>query len=79
MVSHYETQIQELIDKELEIFKRLYLEGKDIQYVILMGDYIGEMVKGFSKKLDDGTIETERFLKLLNKWHKKSPKEIAID
>ncbi len=79
MVSHYETQIQELIDKELEIFKRLYLENREIQYVILMGDYIGEMVKGFSKKQDDGTIESERFLKLLNKWHKKSPKEIAIE
>lgn len=49
MVSHYETQIQELIDKELEIFKRLYLEEKDIKYVILMGDYIGEMVMDFSK------------------------------
>lgn len=79
MVSHYETQIQELIDKELEIFKRLYLEGQDIKYVILMGDYIGEMVKGFSKKQEDGTIESERFLKLLNKWHKKSPKDIAVE
>ncbi len=77
MVSHYEPQIQELIDKELEIFKRLYLSDQEIKYVILMGDYIGEMVKGFSKKEEDGTIETERFLKLLNKWHKKSPEELS--
>lgn len=76
MVSHYEMQIQELIDKELEIFKRIYLQKEEIEYVIVMGDYIGEMVKGFSKKEDDGTIETERFLKLLKKWHKKSPEEI---
>ena len=40
MVSHYEPQIQELIDKELEIFKRLYLSDQEIKYVILMGDYI---------------------------------------
>lgn len=79
MVSHYETQIQELIDKELEIFKRLYLEEKDIKYVILMGDYIGEMVMDFSKKQEDGTIEAERFLKILNKWHKKTAKEIATE
>lgn len=77
MVSHYETQIQELIDKELEIFKRLYLSEEEIKYVILMGDYINDMVKGFSKKEEDGTIETERFLKLLNKWHKKSPEELS--
>ena len=77
LVSHYETQIQELIDKELEIFKRLYLSDQEIKYVILMGDYINEMVKGFSKKEEDGTIETVRFLKLMNKWHKKSPEELS--
>ena len=31
MVSHYEPQIQELIDKELEIFKRLYLSDQEIK------------------------------------------------
>lgn len=77
LVSHYETQIQELVDKELEIFKRIYLPGKDIKYVIVMGDYIGEMMKGVSKKEEDGTIETERFIKLLKKWNKKSSEEIS--
>ena len=77
LVSHYENQIQELIDKELEIFKRLYLPQKDIKYVILMGDYIGEIVKSVSKKEEDGSIETERFVKLLNKLNKKSMEEIA--
>lgn len=77
MVSHYETQIQELIDKELEIFKRLYLPKKDIKYVIMMGDYIGEIARGISKKEADGSIETERFVKLLNKLNKKSMEEIA--
>ncbi|MEY8390030.1 HD domain-containing protein [Lachnospiraceae bacterium] len=79
MVSHYETQIQELIDKELEIFKRLYLSDQEIKYIIFMGDYIHDMVKDFSKKEDDGTIETERFQKLLNKWHKKSPEDLSIE
>ncbi len=79
LASHYETQIQELIDKELEIFKRLYLPKDNIKYVIAMGDYIGEMVKGFSKKEGNGPIETERFLKLLKKWSKKSPEEIALE
>ena len=77
LVSHYENQIQELIDKELDIFKRLYLPKKDIKYVIMMGDYIGEIVKGVSKREPDGSIETERFVKLLNKLSKKSPEEIA--
>ncbi len=79
LVSHYETQIQELIDKELEIFKRIYLQGAEMKYIIVMGDYIGEMTKGFSKKEEDGTIETERFIKLLNKWYKKSAEEISLE
>ena len=77
MVSHYETQIQELIDKELEIFKRLYLQKKDINHIILMGDYISEIATGVSRKEADGTIESERFVKLLNKLSKKSTEEIA--
>ena len=77
LVSHYETQIQELVDKELDIFKRIYLKGADIQYVVVLGDYINEIVKSFSKKEEDGTIETERFLKLLKKWSKKSSEEIS--
>ncbi|EOS44711.1 HD domain-containing protein [Lachnospiraceae bacterium JLR.KK009] len=79
MVSHYETQIQELIDKELDIFKRIYLKGSEIKYIIVMGDYIGDMAKGFSKKEEDGTIETERFIKLLNKWYKKSTEELSLE
>ena len=77
LVAHYETQIQEFVDKELDIFMRLYMPEQNIKYIILMGDYIGEIVKDFSKKEEDGTIETERFIKLLKKWNKKSPEEIA--
>ncbi|EOT27829.1 hypothetical protein C805_01937 [Eubacterium sp. 14-2] len=79
LVSHYETQIQELIDKELEIFKRIYLQEREMKYVIIMGDYIEEMTKGFSKKEEDGTIETERFIKMLNKWYRKSAEEISLE
>lgn len=79
LVSHYENQIQELIDKELEIFRKLYLPKADIKYVIIIGDYIGEIVKGVAKKEADGSIETERFVKLLNKLSRKSTEEIASE
>lgn len=79
MVTHYENQIQELIDKELEIFKKLYLHQQGIKYVILVGDYISEIAKSVSKKEADGSIETERFVKLLNKLNKKPIEEIASE
>ncbi len=75
MVAHYEKQIQEMVDKELESFKHLYLSGKDTKYIILLGDYIGDITKGVERKKEDGTIEQERFLKKLKKFRKKSAAE----
>lgn len=75
MVAHYEKQIQEMVDKELGSFKHLYLSGKDTKYIILLGDYIGDITKGVERKKEDGTIEQERFLKKLKKFRKKSGEE----
>ena len=63
------------VDKELESFKHLYLSGKDTKYIILLGDYIGDITKGVERKKEDGTIEQERFLKKLKKFRKKSAAE----
>ena len=77
MVVNYEQQIQELIDKELEIFKRLYLPELEIRYVVLMGDYIGEITKGLLKRSESNVIENEKVVKTLNKLSRKSAEEMA--
>ena len=77
MVVHYEDQIQEMIDKELEIFKRLYLQGNDIKYVIMMGDYISDIMKNVERRKEDDTIEAGLFLKTLKKLQKKNTVEMA--
>ena len=80
MVAHYETQIQEMVDKELEIFKNLYLPiKKGIKYVIVMGDYLDELMKGVERRTTDGAIETERFIKALKKLQKKNASEISSE
>lgn len=73
-VSHYEDQTQELIDKELKIFKDLYLQGKKPKYAIMVGDYIGDILKETG---ENDTLEAERFLKAVKRLTKKSPAEIA--
>lgn len=77
MVSNYEEQIQELIDKELLIFKNLYLQGRKIKYVIMVGDYIGDIIRDVEGRREDKAIEAERFLKTLKKLQKKSSAEIS--
>jgi exopolyphosphatase/guanosine-5'-triphosphate,3'-diphosphate pyrophosphatase len=76
MASHYEMQIQELVDKELEIFRNLYLKGQKIKYVILVGDYIFEIMKQIKRRSDD-TFEVERLFKALHKLEKKNIEHIA--
>ncbi len=75
-VVDYESQIQELIDKELAIYRELYLQGKKPKYVILLGDYIGDILKA-EDRLEDGTIEAARFLKAVKRFSRKNSGEIA--
>lgn len=68
IASHYERQIQELVDKELEVFRALYLkEGQDIKYVILMGDYCASVMNRLQKTDEDHTTEAFRFCAYIQK------------
>ncbi len=75
-VANYESQILELIDKELDIYRNLYLQGKKPKYVIMLGDYIGDIIKEEDKQ-EDGTIEAARFLKAVKRLSRKNSEEIA--
>ncbi len=75
-VPHVEDLIQELVDKELEVFKALYLQDVKLKYVILMGDYIVEIMK----QLDKGkemSADSERFIRFMEKMNRKSMEDIA--
>lgn len=76
-VSNYGDQIQEMVDKELEIFRDLYLKENKVKYIIIVGDYIGDMVKSIERRKEDGAIEAERFLKAMKKLQKKNSAEVA--
>lgn len=75
-VTHVENQIQELVDKELEVFKALYLRDREIKYVILTGDYIVELMRKIenSKSL---TVKAEHFIHYLEQLDCKTIEEIA--
>lgn len=77
LVAHYEKQIQEMIDKELEIFKKLYLQKEDLKYVIMMGDYITDITKNIERRKEDDTIEIEHFVKSLKKLQKKDVSQLV--
>ena len=75
-VSHYENQIEELVNKELEVFKSLYLKDLKVKNIIFMGEYIMELMKKVEKKRDK-VISSEKFLKAIRKLYKKDAEQIA--
>ena len=48
-VIYYDDLIKELVDKELERFKDIYLKDNRLQYLIMMGDYSTEIVRKLEK------------------------------
>ncbi len=78
-VLHLENQLEELVDKELAVFLAQYMHPDEkIKNVILMGDYISEIMRKITKNGEDmNTVEAERFISFLNKLDKKSVEEIS--
>ena len=58
---HYDKLVEEFIRNDLMSFQRLYLKDKDIRNVILMGDFITDMI--FQEEMEDRIITREEFMK----------------
>lgn len=76
-VIYYDDLIKELVDKELERFKDIYLKDNKLQYLIMMGDYSTEIIRKLEKNLDRTTVDAGKFVKYLNKMNRNSLGKIA--
>lgn len=76
-LAQYELQIEEMVVKELEVFKSLYLEEKEVEYLIIIGDYMTEFVRRGDRKQPERTDDVQKLIKYLDKLGKKSLEEIS--
>lgn len=76
-IAQYEMQIQEMVDKELEVFKAMYLLDVKIKYLILIGDYITEIARKVEKNRGESTLDIQKFLCFLNQLNQKSIEGIS--
>lgn len=76
-LAQYELQIEELVTKELEVFKAMYLEEIEIRNLIIMGDYISEVGERVGSNQGKNTIEVSKFVKYIEKLSKKNLEEIS--
>lgn len=77
LVGEYEKQIRELVDKELNVFKSLYLKDAPIPYVILMGDYIVDIAQSLEKNAVKHQFPAERLINYTKKLRGRNLEEIT--
>ncbi len=76
-LSMYIQQMEEYIQKKIEVFSELYLKDK-VENIVLINDYGIEIMKRFfEKKSKDGIITAKQFLKNIDKLLAHSVEEIA--
>lgn len=75
-LAQYELQIEELVEKQLEVFKAMYMEERKLKYLIIVGDYIAEIV-GKVKKESDEIVKVAEFYRFLEGLNKKNVEQIS--
>lgn len=78
-LAQYETQIEEMVEKELAVFRAMYMKKVDISYLILAGDYVRELACKVEKKHNTNLVESDRFARYLEKLERKSLEQISED
>lgn len=76
-LAQYERQIEEMVEKEMEVFKAMYLEEGRVDHLIVIGDYMTELVRRVEKKQGEKTDDVQKFLRYLEKLGKKSLEQIS--
>lgn len=76
-LAEYELQIEEMVDKELKVFKAMYLEGEKVEYLIIIGDYITEIARKVEKNHNENTVHIDEFVRFLETLNQKNLEEIS--
>lgn len=71
----YANVCKELIDNQLQYFKRLYMKGREISSLIVLDDYVSAALSNVSKDID--IISAETFKEEIAKFDVMSTEEIA--
>ena len=73
----YEKQLEEYINKRLEVFRSLYLSD-GVEYMIIIGDYSNDILKKLAKhQIEPNVVRAEKFVKYIAKLQKHNVEEIS--
>lgn len=75
---HYEGFIEEIVDSELHIMRKLYLKENPVKNLIIVDDYISFLLSNISEKSQNKIISADDFLKFVDAIKIKNSEEISI-
>lgn len=75
-VLHYETLVEEFIRNEIISFKKIHLKDRKIENVILIGEYIPDILVNYVG--DQRVIRKDQFMELYQTIISRSPIELAV-
>ena len=76
-VARFEKQMEELINKEIEVFKAMYLKKRELRYLIFLGDYSLELMESIQENGKIKTAKTEVFAEHLKELGRQNPEDVA--
>ena len=76
--SKYEELIDEMVSTQLSVFKKLYLKDREIQNVILVDDYVSQIMHGHVEKTGkEGYVKAEQFDQFVSHIKKHNSVEVS--
>ncbi len=75
--AHLISLIEEMVNGELNTFRKMYLKDREIKSVILVGDYINYVMRRVQSREDSLFIAKEKLLEYFEELLKLSPQQIT--
>ena len=74
--THFDEIVEEMINNELNSYKRLYLKDREIKHMILVGDYINQLI---TRRRGEKSVSftREEYQKLYQEIASRSPQEMV--
>lgn len=69
--------MQEMVDKEMEVFLAQYCQNRTLKYLIFMGDYSVELMQHMENDMENHTIDAHKFISHVDKLRKKDISQVA--
>lgn len=73
----YEVILDEMVDSQIQLFKKLYLKDRQIENIIVVDDYISAIVGRNATGLEGSSVELSAVEKLLERLRAKSTQQAA--